>query len=586
MTPAIYRFTPYLGVVTGALIVAILLVASAVNARIAADLTGGYRELRQAVTDANLAVRLQLDEETGVRGYALTGNRSLLSPYESARDDLQSKLAQLEATLQDLREPALAARARHLVDLNRTWERDVATPTIAAKDPRQTAGLQLRGKQLVDAFRADAGDIADSLAARSDALFADSFAHLEDVGRITFVLILLSVASIAGFTIYERRTRADRTRSAETVGRLETLVRAIPQMVWIADAKGDPVFFNDRWYAFAGTGSLNSFGARPPGLMHPDDAEGVRAAWARAVKAGEPFEFERRLRAVDGTYRWFVTRAAPERDASGSIVAWFGTCTDVDAQRRASEAEIRALQDIVDAFHQAQFPVLPATSTLQFAATYTPARDAAQFGGDWYDAFTFDGRRYYFSLGDVTGHGLDAAIVTIRVRQAIYALCSVESDPSRVLERANSILASRSSDIVTAVCGAIDDATGDIVYASAGHPPGLIVSRGGSIRTITSGAPPLGTSTALKVSLQTERLAAGEMLVLYTDGIVEHRRNVIAGERALHEAAAQAALAREDNPARAIGNRILGAGRRAPDDVAILTIRRTDAGRRKDSGVA
>jgi PAS domain-containing protein len=86
--------------------------------------------------------------------------------------------------------------------------------------------------------------------------------------------------------------------------------------------------------------------------VHPDDRQRVWEAWQTSIQTGIPFEVEHRLQdGTSGAYRWFFVRALPVRDDAGQIVKWFGTCTDIEEQKRAEQAlrqsqeRIRALID-------------------------------------------------------------------------------------------------------------------------------------------------------------------------------------------------------------------------------------------------
>jgi diguanylate cyclase (GGDEF)-like protein len=69
-------------------------------------------------------------------------------------------------------------------------------------------------------------------------------------------------------------------------------------------------------------------------VVHPDDVEDCFSKWQKALRTGQPYEVEYRLRAKDGTFRWFLGRASPIRDSQGEIVKWFGTCTDIESQKQ------------------------------------------------------------------------------------------------------------------------------------------------------------------------------------------------------------------------------------------------------------
>ncbi|HWR53519.1 MAG TPA: PAS domain-containing protein [Bryobacteraceae bacterium] len=124
----------------------------------------------------------------------------------------------------------------------------------------------------------------------------------------------------------------------ESERRFGQLADAIPHLVWTTDAEGRHEYFNHRWYEYTGTTLKHVRGHGWMTVLHPDDVEPTRERWRRSVESGEVYEAEYRLRSAAGDYRWFLGRAEPIRDASGRVARWFGTCTDIDDQRRAEEA--------------------------------------------------------------------------------------------------------------------------------------------------------------------------------------------------------------------------------------------------------
>lgn len=120
--------------------------------------------------------------------------------------------------------------------------------------------------------------------------------------------------------------------------RFEALSDAIPQMAWSTTADGAPDYFNARWYNFTGAREGEHDGQGWIEALHPDDRERAAAEWGEAVRNGEPYELEYRVRRYDGEYRWTLARGLPMRDADGVVVRWFGTNTDVHEQRNLLES--------------------------------------------------------------------------------------------------------------------------------------------------------------------------------------------------------------------------------------------------------
>lgn len=130
--------------------------------------------------------------------------------------------------------------------------------------------------------------------------------------------------------------------------RYRSLAETLPNIVWTAAPDGTVDYFNRRWFEYTGISverAARSFLA----AVHPDDVARTEAAWRAALDAEQPLELECRLRRPDGTDRWQLCRAVPERGASGQVVAWLGSFTDVDDAHRAAavHAELTGTIDAV-----------------------------------------------------------------------------------------------------------------------------------------------------------------------------------------------------------------------------------------------
>ncbi|MDQ6860788.1 MAG: ATP-binding protein [Verrucomicrobiota bacterium] len=128
---------------------------------------------------------------------------------------------------------------------------------------------------------------------------------------------------------------------------LRHLADNLPQIVWVTRPDGSHEYYNRRWYDFTGLTLATSTEQGWNDLFHPDDVESANAAWAEALRTGNPYDIEFRLRrASDGEYRWFLGRALPYRNETGEITNWFGTCTDIHEQKLAEEA-LRGARDAI-----------------------------------------------------------------------------------------------------------------------------------------------------------------------------------------------------------------------------------------------
>jgi serine phosphatase RsbU (regulator of sigma subunit)/anti-sigma regulatory factor (Ser/Thr protein kinase) len=232
---------------------------------------------------------------------------------------------------------------------------------------------------------------------------------------------------------------------------------------------------------------------------------------------------------------------------------------------------------VADTLQRALLPEqLPEHETVHFDAAYFPATEEAIVGGDWYDAFTLPDGRIALSIGDVAGHGLRAAIVMGEVRQAFRAAALNPTSPSDVLERANTIVNMRPNPImVTAIFGIIDPTTATITYAAAGHPPPVLALPCLMVERLPSGGIPLGIADRIDATDWSFTIPPGSYLAMYTDGLIEHSRDVIAGEEQLLEAMREAIVERSATPARSLMHRVFGA-RKNSDDAAALFVAMND----------
>ena len=117
------------------------------------------------------------------------------------------------------------------------------------------------------------------------------------------------------------------------------LANFTPQLVWTATGDGNIDYYNQRWYDYTGLTFEQSENWGWEAVLHPDDLQNTITRWTNAFITHEPYEMEFRLkRAADGVQRWHLGRAFPVRDAQGTVVRWFGTCTDIHALKLAEEA--------------------------------------------------------------------------------------------------------------------------------------------------------------------------------------------------------------------------------------------------------
>ena len=269
----------------------------------------GYLEINRDITERKLAEEaLRLSEEkfakafgTNPTGVAIT--RLADGLFLDVNETWQSMMGYR-------REEAIGRTAADL----HIW------PTVEARD-RYVAELEQRG----------------SLSGWETTVLGKS-------GEPFTVLLSAALLTIAGepvilssfLDISERKRAEEAVRDREE--QFRTLANAIPQLCWMANADGWISWYNERWYQYTGTTPAQMEGWGWQSVHDPDTLPAVVDRWRASIANGEPLDMVFPLRGGDGVFRPFLTRVMPVRDREGKIARWFGTNTDISAQRETEEA--------------------------------------------------------------------------------------------------------------------------------------------------------------------------------------------------------------------------------------------------------
>ncbi len=189
--------------------------------------------------------------------------------------------------------------------------------------------------------------------------------------------------------------------------------------------------------------------------------------------------------------------------------------------------ERQRLRDEIDHARRIQLSMLPQKAPdlpwLEIAAVSLPA---AEVGGDYYEFFPLADSKLAVVVGDVAGHGLASGLMLSGLRSCLHLLDDELGEPKGVFARINRMVR-RTTDrrtFVTLACAVLDRAGGEIKLASAGHPPILHWSQAEKkLEQYGGGFPPLGTALPTTYEEETRALGVGDVLVLYTDGLIEAR---------------------------------------------------------------
>jgi serine phosphatase RsbU (regulator of sigma subunit) len=231
---------------------------------------------------------------------------------------------------------------------------------------------------------------------------------------------------------------------------------------------------------------------------------------------------------LDDDYRTFLTLAA------GQVAAAVADANAVHAARQRAEerAELdrSRAQFFTDVALTLQRAVLgPTVLPEGFAVHYEPATGTLEVGGDWYDVVDLPGGQYGVVVGDVVGRGLAAAAVMGQLRSAGRALLLESQSPAHVLMALDRFAALVPGAAVSTVfCAVIDPREGTVRYSCAGHLPAIVVDEDGASRLLGDASSlPLAVVEGLERPEHGSVLSPGSTLLLYTDGLIERRDQVL-----------------------------------------------------------
>ncbi len=300
-------------------------------------------------------------------------------------------------------------------------------------------------------------------------------------------------------------------------------------------------------------------------LVHPDDQVVITRALEAWAAGPAPHEFEVRVRIGDGV-RHIRVSAEATHDAAGRPLEIHGIMQDVTDWRKAAddlaaatrrleeEHQLTAhLQNIIMPVQQEPY-VLPG---LRVAARYQPAETVAYLGGDWYQVIGLDDGDVLLAVGDVAGHGLAAASAMAKLRHAITGLAFAQHDPAQILTALNRLLCKLRPDVLaTALVARYRPADRTLRWTHAGHPP-MLLARGAHVERLLHPGVLLGVFEDAAYTCGTVRLRPDDLLVMFTDGLIEKRgRDLYEGldlmSHALAETLGRSGLASGDRLAAAM----------------------------------
>ena len=280
------------------------------------------------------------------------------------------------------------------------------------------------------------------------------------------------------------------------------------------------------------------------GPLSPEESDCFLVAEDVAPPGTGRVDLTSRIR-VNGRIKYLRTVADAIRDPAGRLLRVYGIVQDVtarelSAQRLAeTEQQLAEHRRSLDAEHELaaklQQIILPLPDGpielpgVKVAVRYLPAGQESLVGGDWYHAAELRDGSVLLAVGDVAGHGTQAATTMAQLRHALHALTVTTSDPAVLLGYLNTLtcdLAEEKPETgATAVVARYEPARRRLTWAQAGHPAPLLSQGGRTLPLARPAGPMLGVLEDATYELATLDLAIGDVLLFYTDGLVEHRQH-------------------------------------------------------------
>ncbi len=344
----------------------------------------------------------------------------------------------------------------------------------------------------------------------------------------------------------------ERQRAEEGLARQQALLQGL------MDNIPDHIYFKDEHSRFI---RVNKAMSEWVGLKNPAEAEGktdyhifsnehAQQAFEDeqgVMRTGQPIVGrEERETWPDGRVTWVSTTKLPLRDKNGRIIGTFGLSRDVTARKQAEQRlekyahaltrrTIQTQEDLVlareiqMAFLPAHYPTFPrgvpvATSAVRFAHQYQPA---STLGGDFFDVVALSDTLAGVLICDVMGHGMRSALVTAILRGLVNEWREYAAEPGEFLTRINTglldTLQSCGTPIfATAFYLVLDTDSGRVRYANAGHPSPLVLRRERlQVEVLRGSGAALGLFRETQLATQETVLAAGDSVLLFTDGLYE-----------------------------------------------------------------
>ncbi|BFV60668.1 SpoIIE family protein phosphatase [Kitasatospora sp. CMC57] len=273
---------------------------------------------------------------------------------------------------------------------------------------------------------------------------------------------------------------------------------------------------------------------------HPDDAQSIGRFLRALLHHHRPTSTAFRLQRADTSVRHIRVVAEPVLDDNSRLIAVRGAYQDVSAQHWTEVALAATRDQLAHTEQEAaersrlvlqlQHAIMPPSRgpvdllNLRVAVRYRPAEKDHLIGGDWYDAVTLPSGQVLLCVGDIAGHGIEAATGMVALRNALRGLAATGAGPAQLLAWLNSVTHHLTDNVTaTAVCALYNPVNRRLRWGRAGHLPPILLRDGTANTLPTVGGILLGAIDGADYEEGEVQLESGDTLLLYTDGLIERR---------------------------------------------------------------
>ncbi len=407
------------------------------------------------------------------------------------------------------------------------------------------------------------------------------------------VLVIFDQDGLEGFEEGERavlEALARETTSSFEKGRLfDTIVRERHKLSQLVETTFDGILsldafgivraWNSGWAQITGQSAQSAIGKPLRSSLKVFDLSGREVPLSRWIRLRHLPE-EVRIGTSNGATRWMQCSYRKEVDSDGETALLTIVAHDVTDTRRVEKlqedvgrlAELEALQrQRVLQLQESLQPGLPVATQAEFGVHYLPSDTNAPTGGDFYDWKVLPDGNVHIAVVDVLGHGVEATNDAFTVIHTLRTLAFQGTAVDKLIAAADAVLSAASPELVaTVILLRYDPRTGKGALAGGGHPPALLIGAGGSVTEVSAPGIPIGWPGAGSEHAVDVQLGPSETLALYTDGLIEARRDILLGLEELARTASEVNTMAAPDMARALVERSLIGAERRDDSLALV----------------